>query len=670
MCGLTGGWTLHRFDALREALPAMTDAIAHRGPDDAGHWLDADAGIALGHRRLAIVDLSPHGHQPMVSASGRWVLVYNGEIYNHQALRRELDAAGKAPAWRGHSDTETLLAAVEAWGLVAALQRGIGMFALALWDRRRRELWLARDRLGEKPLYYGLQGGVLLFASELKALRPAPGFGADIDRDSIASLLRHNVIPSPHSIYRGIGKLMPGTVLRVREGDLRRGALADPVAYWSVRDAAVDGRADPFTGTDTDAIDALETLLGDAVAQQMVADVPLGAFLSGGIDSSTIVALMQARSTRPVRTFTIGFDDAQRNEAEYAKAVAAHLHTDHTELYVTAADALALVPQLPQLYDEPFADSSQIPTVLVSRMTRRHVTVSLSGDGGDESFFGYARYLSHFARRRHLGRLPTGMRRMMAGGVQALPARGWDALLRASAPLLPRDFATRATGERIHAFARMMALPGGLYEGQMTHWLAAESVVIGAVCRPTIYSDAPTALAAIGGADRMMCTDLLGYLPDDILVKVDRAAMAVGLETRVPLLDHRVVEFALRLPLAFKYRERQGKWLLRNVLYRHVPKALIERPKMGFGVPLAAWLRGPLRDWAHELLRPERLAAEGYFDPAPIQRKWRDHQAGIGDWQEHLWDVLMVQAWLEVHTRMPARPYRVETPAAVAHAMP
>jgi asparagine synthase (glutamine-hydrolysing) len=648
MCGLIGGWTLNAFDSLASALPRMTGAIEYRGPDGDGHWLDEEVGVALGHRRLAIVDLSQNGQQPMVSASGRYVIVFNGEIYNHLALRRELESSGKAPRWHGHSDTETLLAGFEAWGLVATLTRCIGMFAIALWDREVRELWMARDRLGEKPLYYGMHAGTLLFGSELKALRAAPGFVGQIDRDALAIMLRYGAIPAPYSIYRGIHKLPPGTWLRVQRADLDS-ALPLPVAYWSVKDAARRAKANPFVGSAAEAVDDLEVLLGDAIAQQMIADVPLGAFLSGGVDSSTIVALMQARSTRPVKTFTIGFDEPGYNEAEHAEAVARYLGTEHTELYIQSRDALNVIPKLPEIFDEPFADSSQIPTFLVSSLARRHVAVSLSGDAGDELFLGYPRYHIADTLGKALGRVPDFMRPLIGSLIAHVPHAALDLLRSLGGAHRNLGRLTDITPDRVKRVVDLIGKPSeyGAYDGMMSRLPADDAVVIGASSIPTAYENNHDYGPGTTFPERLGLIDLGEYLVTDILTKVDRAAMAVSLETRVPLLDHRVVEFALSLPLSMKWREKQNKWILRQVLYRHVPKAMIERPKMGFGVPIAQWLRGPLREWAETLLDPMRLRQEGYLDADKVQNRWREHLSGSRNWQAHLWNILMFQAWLE-----------------------
>jgi asparagine synthase (glutamine-hydrolysing) len=621
----------------------MADAIAHRGPDSSGVWSDEDHGIALSHRRLAILDLSPQGHQPMVSPSGRYVIVFNGEVYNFRELRGELGASFH---FTGTSDTEVMLAAIEAYGVEAAVRRFIGMFAFAVWDREQHRLHLVRDRLGIKPLYYGRVGSSLAFASELKAFRALPEFSEEIDRDALALFLRHNCIPAPHSIYKGIRKLPPGTILTIADpiGD----ADAEPVAYWSARDVAERGLADPFTGSDAEATDALEELLRDAVRLRMVADVPLGAFLSGGVDSSLVVALMQAQSDRPVRTYSIGSPDPGFNEAHHAKKVAAHLGTDHTELYVTPADALAVIPKLPTLYDEPFADSSQIPTFLVSELARRDVTVSLSGDGGDELFGGYNRH-TWGSRVWNASRwMPRPLRHGIAGVLERSSPARWDRLYGSVEPLIPAGLRQQMFGYKMNKLATTLMAGDSfdLYQRLASHWFDTRSVVIG-----TSGADGARARPSFGKIgdfpQQMMHFDLVSYLPDDILTKLDRASMAVSLEARVPLLDHRVVEFAWRLPLHMKIRKGQGKWLLRQVLYRHVPRGMIERPKSGFGVPIDAWLRGPLRDWAESLLDERRLRDEGYLNPKPIREKWAQHLSGQASWQYHLWDVLMFQAWLE-----------------------
>jgi asparagine synthase (glutamine-hydrolysing) len=651
MCGFTGFLGgIPPFESDDAAvLKRMADSIIHRGPDDAGYWLDSSHRIGLGHRRLSVVDLSPMGHQPMHAASRRYVLVYNGEIYNHMRLREELEDRGSAPEWRGHSDTETLLAGFDAWGIQGTIERTIGMFAFAVWDRETNTLTLGRDRIGEKPLYYGWQGqgdkAVFLFGSELKALRAHQNFENRINRGALALQMRHNYIPAPHSIYENIAKLPAGCLLTV---SLRqREPKISP--YWSGAQKAVSGAAKSFAGTEDRAIDELEHLLMDAVRQQMMADVPLGAFLSGGVDSSTVVALMQAQSTRPVKTFSIGFHEEGYNEAQHAKAVAQHLGTEHTELYVTATQAMAVIPRLPTLYDEPFSDSSQIPTFLVSQLARQHVTVSLSGDAGDELFCGYTRYQMAATLWKKIGIGPLGLRRLAARGLTSISPDSWNKLADAVEGLLPRSLQFANVGDKLHKGADVLECQSidELYFGLTSHWQDPASVVIGGVEPPTLLVGNTPVLAGMDDIQRMMTLDTLTYLPDDILVKVDRAAMAVSLETRVPFLDHRVVEFAMCLPQSMKLRDGQSKWALRQVLYRHVPKALIERPKMGFGVPIGDWLRGPLRDWAEGLLNASRLRNEGFFRPEQIRPKWEEHLTGQRNWQYLLWDVLMFQAWLE-----------------------
>lgn len=651
MCGLAGylgvgDWSVSERASIN--LQRMADTIVTRGPDDAGVWLDRDSGVGLAHRRLSIVDLSSAGHQPMACHTGRFIIAFNGEIYNHLDLRRALEATGSAPAWRGHSDTETLLAGFVVWGIRATVERCIGMFAFAFWDKQTRVLTLGRDRLGEKPLYYGWQGSgesaCFLFASELKALKAHPAFSAEVDRDALCLLMRHNYIPTPYSIYRGISKLQPGTLLTVSL------ARRDPVieTYWSFTDVAVSGIRKPFAGSSEQAVDELEVLLKAAVRQQMVADVPLGAFLSGGIDSSTVVALMQAQSGLPVQTFTIGFNEEGYNEAVHAKAVARHLGTDHTELYVTPQQALDVIPKLPTLYCEPFADSSQIPTFLVSQLARRKVTVSLSGDAGDELFAGYNRYVLARSLWGRISSVPRGIRSIAAGGIRGLSSATWNKLLGPLQHLAPRSLRQANIGDKLHKGAGVLAADNidDLYLGLVTHW-QPEGLVIGGREPATYLHGNPLILEGLDVVQRMMALDAITYLPDDILVKVDRAAMGVSLEGRVPFLDHRVVEFAWRIPQSMKLRNGVGKWILREVLYRHVPKELIERPKMGFGVPIDVWLRGPLKDWAEALLDEGRLRREGFFNPGPIRTKWAEHLSGKRNWQYLLWDVLMFQAWLE-----------------------
>jgi asparagine synthase (glutamine-hydrolysing) len=652
MCGFAGFLAGDRAplgNDFHSCLERMGRAIAHRGPDDAGTWIDLEFGLGLVHRRLSILDLSQAGHQPMVSTSGRYVIAFNGEIYNHVDLRVELGEIGSvstsASAWRGHSDTETLLAGVEHWGVEITLRKVVGMFAFVLWDRQLKKLILGRDRMGEKPLYYGWHGRVFFFGSELKALRAHPAFDGEICRDSVALFLRHNYIPAPYTIYRGIYKLTPGCYLEIQHGKLYD--LPEPAPYWSLKGVVAEGQAAPFLGDEWDAVNTLEGLLQDSVRGQMMSDVPLGAFLSGGIDSSTIVAMMQTQSTRPIRTFTIGFNEAGFNEADRAKAVAGYLGTEHTELYVTPEHALAVIPNLPSLYDEPFSDSSQIPTFLVSEIARRSVTVSLSGDGGDELFAGYARYRRVLNLRRGFFKIPQDLWSIVAASIRMISVENWEKIFSPFKSFLPVRMSN--VGDKLHKIAELNRMPDpmGFYRQFVSHWPLPDRLVLGSR-EPDIYLERTRwECSDLDYVGAMMLADSLTYLPDDILVKVDRAAMGVSLETRVPLLDHRIVEFAWKLPLSIKVRDGHSKWILRQILKKYMPVELIERPKMGFGVPIDAWLRGPLRDWAESLLDESRLKQEGFFNPAPIRQKWNQHLSGKSNWQYHLWDVLMFQAWLE-----------------------
>lgn len=614
----------------------MGDALRHRGPDDEGVWTDAPAGIALAFRRLSIRDLSPAGHQPMVSASGRYVISYNGEIYSQDEIAKDLVARGVA--FRGHSDTEVMLESFAAYGIAPTLERLIGMFAIALWDRETRTLTLVRDRLGIKPLYWARFGDLLLWGSELKALRAHSGWTPEIDRDSAASYVRHAYVPAPMAIYRGVHKLPPGCILTLRPDQ-----EPEVTPFWEARQIVAAAGRQRFDYTDDEATDRLEALLRDAVGRRLVSDVPLGAFLSGGIDSSTVVALMQAQSARPVRSYTIGFQEQGFDEARHAKAVAAHLGTDHTELYVEPAHAREIVPRLAEIYDEPFADSSQIPTFLVSEMTRRHVTVALSGDGGDELFAGYNRYTRGSAIWNGLQRFPRPLRALAGTGIRSVPASFWDRVL----TLLPHATRDRLSGAKLHRTAGMLAdgHGDGLYRAIVSMWDRPDTLVRGGHERRGAIWDDSVRREVPDFVERMQFFDLVTYLPDDILTKVDRASMSVALEARVPLLDHRVVDFAFRLPARFKLRDGKGKWLLRQVLYRHVPPDLVERPKMGFGIPLAAWLRSPLRDWAEDLLDARRMAESGLLDPAPIRRAWAALLTGSLDLEQPIWTILMLEAW-------------------------
>ncbi len=639
MCGITGFWTRSgpgNAEAAAALTERMADALRHRGPDDGGVWSDPIAGLHLGFRRLAIIDVSAAGAQPMRSASGRYLACYNGEIYNAPALRTELSTHG---GWRGHSDTEVMLAAIEAWGVERTLKRMVGMYAIALWDREQHALTLIRDPLGKKPLYWGMFGETLVFGSELRALRVHPAFRGEIDRDALALFMRHGCYPNPHTVYRGVQQLPPGHRLT-----LTQHGAPQIAPYWSLAGVVAEGAADPFNGSDVEAVDQLDAVLGQAVRERMVADVPLGAFLSGGYDSSAVVALMQRASSRPVRTFSIGFHETGYNEAAHAKAVAAHLGTDHTELYVTASEALAVIPKLPDIYDEPFADASQIPTFLVSQMARRHVTVALSGDGGDEVFAGYNRYVQakHFAR--YAANIPARARAALGASLTLVSPSAWDRV----AAVVPPRLRPRQAGDKLHKLAAVAALDGdAFYHRLLSQWHEVDQMLPGAREAVTAASDPAIAQLVPDFVARMQYRDTLTYLPDDILVKVDRASMAASLEARAPLLDIRVLALAWSLPGHMKLRGRESKWILRQLLYRYVPRALVDRPKMGFAVPIDVWLRGPLREWAEHLLSEQRLREGGMFAPAPIRQRWDEHLSGRRNWQYALWPVLMFEAWRE-----------------------
>ena len=645
MCGIAGFLDPACRDEQRltRTVADMAQSLEHRGPDAQGVWVDAEAGLAFGHRRLAIIDLSPAGAQPMASACGRFVVCYNGELYNAPELAERLDREGVVR--RGHSDTEILVEWCARWGVRALLEACEGMFAFALWDRRERVLTLARDRVGIKPLYWRHRDGLLLFGSELKALLRHDGWRPEIDRNALASYLRFGYVPAPHSIYKGVHKLLPGHRLTLRPG----AAEPEIEPWWSLRAAAVAGLAEPFAGSPEEAVSELERLLRRAVRGEMMADVPLGCFLSGGIDSSTVAALMQAESARPVRTFSIGFHARGFDEAAAAKQVAAHLGTDHTEFHVDPADGLEVIPKLPEWYDEPFADSSQIPTHIVARLARQHVTVALSGDGGDELFAGYTRYLWADRLWRRLGPLPQPLRRAVAATLAHLSGPVPGALAAGLAALLPVGIRPSHPADKLRKLAGILpaADADALFRRLLSQWPEPEQLVPGAVEPRGLLWDERVRADFPGFTSRMQFLDSVTYLPDDILTKVDRATMAVALEARVPLLNHKVVEFAWTLPLDLKIRDGQSKWALRQVLYRHVPRELVDRPKQGFSIPLAAWLRGPLRDWAEALLAPAALAADGLLNPVPVRHAWAEHLTGRRDHAHALGAVLMLQAWRE-----------------------
>lgn len=660
MCGIVGGISINSFMRLSSAMTAMLSTLKHRGPDDNGIWCDANSGVVLGHARLSILDLSPAGHQPMASSSGRYMVIYNGEIYNHLELRKKLACSGKAPNWRGHSDTETLLAAIEAWGLEYTLEQARGMFAIILWDRENRILRLARDRVGEKPLYYGWVGDDFVFASELKALMKHPAWQGDIDRNALMLFMRYGYVPTPFSIYLGISKLEPGAILMVPSSlvpqvpcprKTQSNCTAHPnfpegselKIYWSATEVAKKNLQSPLQLSDAEATEQLDQILKAAVAEQMLADVPLGAFLSGGVDSSTIVALMQAQSQRPVKTFTIGFHEKGFNEANHAKAVAEYLGTDHTELYVSPRQAMDVIPLLPLLYDEPFADASQIPTFLVAQMTREHVTVALSGDGGDELFGGYDRYFLAHSLWGKTGKIPIALRKMIGRTISCVTPKTWDELFIFLGKVLPGHPSHKNSGDKLHKLAEVLGeeSSSALYRELNSFWKQPKKLVIGGKETAALLTDDLQSFPNF--IEQMMYSDLMNYLPDDILVKVDRAAMGVSLETRVPMLDKRVIEFSWQVPFQQKIRNNQGKWLLKEVLYKYVPKALIERPKMGFSIPLADWIRNDLFEWAHELYFSND--SKKFFEQDLLIKTWNEHHYGHRNWQFKIWNVLMFVSW-------------------------
>jgi len=648
MCGIAGflGQSGFAESSARAVSTAMSEAIRHRGPDASGHWIDADAGIALAHRRLSIIDLSDAGAQPMVSGSGRWVISYNGEIYNFEALRSELNGSGRNPDWRGHSDTEVLLACIDAWGVEATLGKLNGMFAFAIWDRKQRELWLARDRFGEKPLYYGWAGRTFVFASELKALRCHPDFDTSIDMAALGSYIKYGFVPHSSSIHSGIRKLPPAGWIRLG-ADTDCGFLPEPSLFWDIDATIADARRNPFGGSLDDAADALDRVLGDAVESRMVADVPLCGLLSGGVDSSLIVALMQARSSQPVSTYSIGSTEPGYNEAEIARQIAQHLGTRHTEFYVDPGDALEIVPQLGRMYDEPFADSSQIPTHIVSRLVRQSGTVALSGDAGDELFGGYNRYFHGPRIAGLVNRLPLALRQAAALCMTALPPDAINRLLHPIRGVMPAELQSGAVGEKVHKLAASLSARSEMAFGEMllSQWPQPEKILLGdpVVSNLTDVYRPPSGLD--GFAETMMYHDTRFYMTDDVLAKVDRASMAASLEVRVPFLDPAVFSFAWSLPQSMKTGRGVGKIVLRRLLSRYVPDQLMDRPKQGFAVPVGRWLRDDLRDWAEALIDPARLRQEGYFDAAAVHRCWDEHVSGRRNNDTRLWTILMFQAW-------------------------
>lgn len=661
MCGISGYLQPSSREIETNVIRSMTDKLHHRGPDDSGFWCDDAIGLALGHRRLAIIDLSTNGHQPMESASGRFVLVFNGELYNYREVAGQLRKMGHS--FRGQSDTEVLLAAIEEWGVTKAIQSFTGMFAIALWDRSENLLYLTRDRIGKKPLYYGWSGGAFMFASELKALKPHPGFFGEIDSGAVHLALRHGFIPAPWSIYKGFFKLTPGTILALRPENCRsipanfspfpedQLRLISPAPYWDLRQVAQEGKQEPFSGSLEEASFCLEEILYDAVKTRMISDVPLGAFLSGGLDSSTIVALMSKISKEPVRTFSIGFREESHNEAEHAKTIASHLGCKHTEVILSANDALEVVPLLPAMFDEPFADSSQIPTYLVSKISREHVTVALSGDGGDELFCGYERYGWAEKNRKIVSNLPFGLRKLTSGLIGSVSAETYDNSLKFINAGLPGRFQDLNAGRKLHTLSRILKYKdeASLYRGLMSNFDRATEYIRDPEERATVFDQYKSLCARGNHCAAMMLVDTLCYLPDDIMVKVDRSSMAVSLEARAPFLDHRVVEFAWSLPDEYKMSSGVTKRVLRELLSRHLPPSLTERPKQGFAIPIADWLRKELRPWAEQLLDENTLHEQGFLHPAAVSQVWQQHLSGKRNWDNLLWSILSFQAWLSAN---------------------
>ena len=650
MCGIGGTFVFgerRSRQALAEDVSRMMTAISNRGPDGSGYFVDENAGIALGHRRLAIIDVTMSGHQPMMSKDGRFVLTFNGEVYNFLQLRRALEGQATAISWRGTSDTEVLLEAIATWGVEETLARSVGMFAFALWDTKKRSLTLARDRAGEKPLCYGFVNGRFVFASELRAIRALPDFNAPVNRAALTSFLRFNYVPSPETIFHDLWKLPPGSFLIVNEKNSNDAQLV-PTNYWSVESAILKGGTEKFDGSSVDATDELERLLRQSIQGQMISDVPLGAFLSGGVDSSTVVALMQQLSARPVKTFTIGFQQSEFNEAGYAKKVAHHIGTEHHELYVSTQDAMKVIPSLPDIYDEPFSDSSQIPTFLVSQLARSSVTVALSGDGGDELFGGYNRYLLASRLWGTIDAIPAAMRKAVGRAMLAVPTINVAQMGKSAGKVFPATAKLGSIADKIQKAALILQAngPDALYQALVSHWPNPKDIVRSGYDRENIFSRFHNNATSLSFVEWMMYVDTCTYLPDDILVKVDRAAMGVSLETRVPLLDHRLIDFAWSLPQHLRVGSGGTKRLLRSVLHRYVPAALVDRPKMGFGVPLGDWIRTGLRPWAEDLLSTTRLVDEGFFNPCEIRKKWDEHQSGARNWQYLLWDILMFESWL------------------------
>jgi len=649
MCGFAGAIEFNqRADDWCNLLTSMAHTLKHRGPDSEGFWFDESVGIGLAHRRLAIMDTSDKGHQPMFSHSGRLVIAYNGEIYNFEMLRKSLPK--KNTEWRGHSDTEVILESFEEWGVERSVEKFIGMFAFALWDRKEHTLYLYRDRLGIKPLYFTRNVNTLLFGSELKSLKTHPRFSNEIDRDVLDLYFRFNYIPDPFCIYKDVYKLNPGHYIKINIDEFQNSSSTPiPHPYWHAKKQTENSRNNIFTWTEDEAIDKLNLLLRDAVESRMISDVPLGAFLSGGLDSTTVVGIMQDLSNRPIKTFTIGFGEKEFNEAIQAQKVAKYLNTDHTELYVTPEIATSIIPRLPDIYDEPFADYSQIPTFLVSELTKNHVTVSLSGDGGDELFNGYKQYQASREIWKKIGWMPGWLQSSIAQVIRSINVKTWDKYLYKLSPLSTKYGSIGSFGDKILKFSDILPsqMPEQLYLNLISHWKTTDNLVIDGNAPTTVHDDESQWPTYNDFSLRMMYFDLISYLPGDILTKLDRASMAVGLEARVPILDHRVVEFAWSLPLSMKVKNGIYKWILRQVLHKYIPPQLMDYKKMGFTIPLDRWLRNELREWAEELINETRLKQEGILNYVPIKQKWQEHLSGTRNWQFHLWSVLMFQAWLK-----------------------
>jgi asparagine synthase (glutamine-hydrolysing) len=648
MCGIAGFWDSSQANSsieLRSTIHRMTDSLYHRGPDDSGIWLSPEDGIALGHRRLSILDISPLGHQPMLSADERYIIVFNGEIYNFLELRKQLENTGHK--FKGNSDTEVMLACFSQWGIQPAVQKFHGMFAFALWDKQEKRLHLGRDRAGEKPVYYGLVNNCLVFGSELKSITTFPGWKGKIDRNALSLYMRYCYVPDPHSIYQNIYKLSPGCILTINYNNILN--LPIPEHYWMAQTVAMSGKKQVFTGSDTEATNRLDKLLHHTISQQMLSDVPIGAFLSGGIDSSTIVAIMQSESNTPIKTFTIGFNDDIYNEAIYAKAVANHLNTSHTELYVSPEEISDVIPKLPHIYDEPFADSSQLPTFLVSQLARQHVTVSLSGDAGDELFGGYNRYVWAPQIWKKIGNVPLSVRLALQNIILSLTPQAWNHIFKSLSPIIPSKLRQVNPGDKLHKLANVLSTNSrsSLYRQLSSQWTNPEQIVLNSFESKTIMTNQEEWPDIDSYPEWMMCMDLLSYLPGDILTKIDRAAMSTSLETRVPFLDQNIIEFAWQLPLSMKIRNGESKWLLRQVLYKYVPRELIERPKMGFGIPISDLIRTSLRDWAEDLLSVTSLKSSGCLNDTLIRQKWEEHLSGKRNWQYHLWNILIFQSWFK-----------------------